>query len=120
MTRHIAVSFAVALLAAAAIPTFPSTMGCTPAEDATAVKIIDAACLDIEVAASVIPVSAIQVAAADIGLVCTDVPIANIVAFLTDLFAGQADAGIAPPEGPYVPSPHVRAALARIHQAAAK
>jgi hypothetical protein len=83
--------------------------GLTPAQDVT---LAQAACMDVEAAASVIPPGSIQQAADDLALVCTDVPIASIIAFLTDLFAKQADAGIAAATGPYVPSPHVLAAHA--------
>lgn len=83
--------------------------GLTPAQDIT---IEQASCLDVETAASIIPPGALQQAADDLALVCTDVPIASIITFLTDLFTKQADAGIAAATGPYVPSPHVLAAHA--------
>lgn len=84
--------------------------GCTAADETTEVKIVDAVCLDIEAAASVIPPGSIQEAAADIGAVCTNVPLPAIVAFLQNLFAGQADAGVV--AAVYTPSPHVLQAKA--------
>ena len=88
-----------------------SATSCNSAQDTTAVKIIDAACLDVEVAASVIPPSAIQQAAEDISLVCTEVPVSAVVAFITDVFAKQADAGTPAPTE-YRPSPNVMRAKA--------
>ena len=85
--------------------------GCTAADETTEVRIVDAVCLDIEAAASVIPPGSIQEAAADIGAVCTNVPLPAIVAFLQNLFAGQADAGVVAATV-YTPSPHALQAKA--------
>jgi len=86
--------------------------GClSPTTQAKVVSVEQAVCLDIETAASLIPPSAVQQAAEDIGLVCTDVPLATILQYIEDRFGAQADGG-APVATEYRPSPHVLAAKA--------
>ena len=79
---------------------------CTPAQAAAFVNIEEAACLAEETVASVIPPGSVQTAAQDIALVCTTVPVANIVAFIQQLLANSADAGV-PAATVYKMSRHV-------------
>jgi hypothetical protein len=89
------------------------TEGCTSVQQAGAntVTVADAICMGDEFLQSVIPPGAIDQAAQDIELVCQNVPLANIVAFLEGLLGDQADAGV-PAATVYKPSPRVVAAHA--------
>jgi hypothetical protein len=89
-------------------------VACTSQQAAEFVSIESAACLAEETIASVIPPGSISQAAADIALVCKDVPVGNVVAFITQFLANTADAGAPAVGGPYVASPHVRALKAAI------
>ena len=85
---------------------FVACSSCTPAQAAAFVNIEEAACLAEETVASVIPPGSVQTAAQDIALVCTTVPVANIVAFIQQLLANSADVGV-PAATVYKMSRHV-------------
>jgi hypothetical protein len=78
---------------------------------ANTVTIAGAVCMADEAFLSIIPPSAVQQAAEDIALVCQDVPVAQIVAFIEGLVGAQGDAGVTSTAA-YKPSPHVLAAHA--------
>jgi hypothetical protein len=78
-------------------------------QDATVIQ--NFACVAAEVAAALIPPGAVEVAAADIALVCPNIPVPSIVQFIANLLARQADAGVAA-ASEYKPSPKVLAAKA--------
>ena len=106
-------SIVLGVLGSAAIVATPSVVGCSSPQQAGAntVSIASAVCLADETAASLIPPGAIQQAAQDIALVCQDVPVSSIIAFVESLIGSQVDAG-ATPAAAYRPSPHVMAAHA--------